>query len=139
MISGNNETIEICINDVVSKDMSEENPNVQIETNTTLENGTKKIMKGNLKKLHVQKKNWKPHGRTSLCWIFYCVNDNAKIDLANKQIMRCIFYYQNLKIGINPKTQMKKGLISYYKTNGIIFLLKHVQINLLLHKGLKKK
>ncbi len=22
-------------------------------------------MKGNLKKLHVQRKNWKPHGRTS--------------------------------------------------------------------------
>jgi len=83
MISGNNETIEICINDVVLEDMYEENPNVQIETSSNLKNGSEEIMKGNLKKLHVQKKNWKPHGRTTLCWSFYCVNDNAKIDLVN--------------------------------------------------------
>jgi hypothetical protein len=44
-----------------------------------------KIMKINLKKMHVQKKIWKPHGKTSLCWKFYCVNDNA-----NAQIMCCI-------------------------------------------------
>ncbi len=37
-------------------------------------------MKGNLKKLHVQKKSWKPHGITFLCWIFYCVNHNAKVN-----------------------------------------------------------
>jgi hypothetical protein len=83
MISGNNETIEICINDVVLEDMYEENPNVQIETSSNLKNGSEEIMKGNLKKLHVQKKIWKPHGRTTLCWSFYCVNDNAKIDLVN--------------------------------------------------------
>ncbi len=35
-------------------------------------------------------------------------------------------YYQNLVIEINPRTQMRKGLISYYKTNGIIFLKKYV-------------
>jgi hypothetical protein len=46
-------------------------------------------------------------------WIFYCVTDNAKVDLVNTQIMCCIFYYQNPVIGINPRIQARKGLISY--------------------------
>ncbi len=50
------------------------------------------------------------------------MNDNEKIDLVNTQIMYFILCYQNLVIRINPKTKMKKGLISYYKTNGITFL-----------------
>jgi len=56
MISGNNETIEICMNDVVLEDGSEENPSVQIETSRNLENGNGKIMKENLKKLHALRK-----------------------------------------------------------------------------------
>jgi hypothetical protein len=40
----------------------------------------KEIIKENLKKLHAHKKIWKPHGRTSSCWSFYFVNDNAKVD-----------------------------------------------------------
>jgi hypothetical protein len=43
--------------------------------------------------------------------------------------MHCIFRYQNLVIGINLKTQARKGLISYYKTNGITFFKKHVDVN----------
>jgi hypothetical protein len=43
--------------------------------------------------------------------------------------MCCILCYQNLVIGINPRTQVRKGLISYYKTNGIIYLKKHVDVN----------
>ncbi len=139
MINGNNETTKICISDVVLEDMFEENPNVQRETSSSLENGNEEIMKSNFKKLHVQRKSWKPHGRTSLCWTFYCVNDNAENNLVNKQIMHYILCYQNVVIGINLKTQMKKGLISYYKTNGITFLKKHVQIIFLLYKVLKKK
>ncbi len=57
---------------------------------------------------------------------FYCVIDYSKIDLENTQIMHCIFCYQELIIGIYLKTQTKKGLISYYKTNGITSLKKHV-------------
>jgi hypothetical protein len=53
MIIGNNETVEICINDVVLEDMSKENPNVQKKKSNNLENGSDKIMKVNLKKLHV--------------------------------------------------------------------------------------
>jgi hypothetical protein len=52
VINGNNETIEICINDVVLEDKFEENPNVQIETSRNLQNGSEEIMKENLKKIH---------------------------------------------------------------------------------------
>jgi hypothetical protein len=40
--------------------------------------------------------------------------------------MHCILFYQNPIIEINSKTQAKKGLISYYKTNKINCLYKHV-------------
>jgi hypothetical protein len=36
----------------------------------------------------------------------------------------------------NPKTKLSKGLISYYKTNGILILKKHVDVE---HKLLAKK
>jgi hypothetical protein len=107
------------MNDVVLEDWFEENPSVQAKTIGNPKNGNDKIMKENLKKLHIQTKIWKPHGRTSLCWNFYCVNDNVGVDLVNTPIMCCIFYYQNLVIKINQRTQVRKGLISYYKTNGI--------------------
>jgi hypothetical protein len=48
-----------------------------------------------------------------------------KFDLINTQIMRWLPYYQKPIIGINPRIQAKKWLISYYKTNGIISLKKH--------------
>jgi hypothetical protein len=48
------------------------------------------------------------------------VNDN-EVDLKNTQIMCCIFCYQNPIIGINPRIQANKGLIFYYKTNGITY------------------
>jgi len=81
-------------------------------------------MKENLKKLHAQRKNWKPHGRIFSCWSFYYVNDNVEVDLINTQIMCCILCYQKLVVGINPRTQAKKGQNSYYKTNGISSLRK---------------
>jgi hypothetical protein len=65
-------------------------------------------MKLNLQNLHAQKKTWKPHGRLSLCWSFYYVNDNAKIDLENTQIMYCILCYEEPVIGINLRTQARK-------------------------------
>jgi hypothetical protein len=44
--------IEISTNDIVLKDMYEENPSVQIETSSNLKNDNEKTMKGNLKRLH---------------------------------------------------------------------------------------
>jgi hypothetical protein len=52
----------------------------------------------------LKRKIWKPHRKTSLCWSFYCVNDNVEVDLVNTQIMHCILCYQNSIIGINPIT-----------------------------------
>jgi hypothetical protein len=53
---------------------------------------------------------------------FFYVNDNVEVDFGNTHIMHCIFCYQNLVIGINLRTQMKKGLVSYCKTNGMKIL-----------------
>jgi hypothetical protein len=43
--------------------------------------------------------------------------------------MCCIFCHDNLVNATNLRTQSRKGLISYYKTNGITFLRKHVNAN----------
>jgi len=48
VVMGNNETIEISMND----DIMEENVSVQIETSKNLKNEKEKEMKINLKKLH---------------------------------------------------------------------------------------
>jgi hypothetical protein len=44
------------MNDVVLEDRFEENPSVQTEANMNPKNGSEKILKENLKKLHVQRK-----------------------------------------------------------------------------------
>jgi hypothetical protein len=56
VINGNNETIEICMNEVVLENRFEENPSVQTETSRNPKNGNEKIMKENLKKMHAQRK-----------------------------------------------------------------------------------
>jgi hypothetical protein len=43
--------------------------------------------------------------------------------------MRYILCYQYPVIGINPKIQARKGVISYYKTNGITSFKKHVDVD----------
>jgi hypothetical protein len=40
--------------------------------------------------------------------------------------MHCVLCHQNPIIGINPRIQLRKGLISYYKTNGITSLMEEV-------------
>jgi hypothetical protein len=50
-----------------------------------------------------------------------CVNDNTNVDLEIPQIMRCILCFDSLVNATNPRTQSRKGLISYYKINGITF------------------
>ncbi len=39
-----------------------------------------------------------------------------------------ILCYQELVTGINSSIQARKGIISYYKTNGITSLKKHVDV-----------
>ncbi len=67
-----------------------------------------------------------------MCWGFFCVNENVEVDSGNTQIMRCTLCYQNLAIGINLETQMKKGLVFYYKKNGMKILLKYVDAKYIL-------
>jgi hypothetical protein len=50
----------------------------------------------------------KHHGRTSLCWGFYCVNHNVKVDLESAQIMCCMFCHKNSITITNPRTQARK-------------------------------
>jgi hypothetical protein len=69
MINGNNDTIEIFMNDVILEDNFEENASVQTKTSRNVEDAFEELMKINLKKLHVQKKCWKPNGKTSLCGV----------------------------------------------------------------------
>jgi hypothetical protein len=44
----------------------DENPTVLTKKNRNLENENEQLMQNDIKKLHVQRKAWKPHGRTSL-------------------------------------------------------------------------
>jgi hypothetical protein len=75
--------------------------------------------------LHAQRLLWKPHGRNAICWAIYRVNDNKPINGKVPQIMQCLLCYKT-HVPFNPITKLLKGLISYYKMNGIITLKKHV-------------
>jgi hypothetical protein len=77
----------------MNDEIMEENLCVQTKTSKNPENEKEKKMNIIFKKLYAQIKSWQPHRRLSLCWIFYCVNDNVEIDLEDTQIMRCIICY----------------------------------------------
>jgi hypothetical protein len=63
----------------------------------------------NFKNLHAQKVFWKRRSKNALCWAFYCVNDNKKINVSTPQIMHCIICHNNMIFNVNPKTQARKG------------------------------
>jgi hypothetical protein len=51
------------------------------------------------------------------------------VNLKQPQVMRCLLCY-NAHVNVsNPRMQARKGLISYYKTNNITSLKKHVDAN----------
>lgn len=73
-------------------------------------------MKTNFKKLHAKTK-LEIIQEISLCWAIYCVNDNQEVNnVENVQIICYIICYNGLINASNLKTQMRKGLISFYKT-----------------------
>jgi hypothetical protein len=43
--------------------------------------------------------------------------------------MRCYLCHNNSILNLNPKTQVKKRLIIYNTTNGIVALRKHVNVD----------
>lgn len=96
-------------------------------------------MNFNLESLHVQRNKWKGNHRNSLCWGFIMSMIIKKIDGENLKIMICILCYNILVIVINPKTQTRRSK-SYYKTNGITTLRKHVDAkHSIIAKSLKRR
>jgi hypothetical protein len=63
------------------------------------------------------------------------VNDNKPMDGKIPQVMRCHLCYKTPML-YNPRIKLRKGLISYYHTNGILALKKHMYVK---HGLLAKK
>ncbi len=80
--------------------------------------------------MHLQRSFWRANNKNALCWAFYCVNDNKKVNAITPQTMCCIICHNNLILNLNPKTQARKGLIIYNTINGIAALRKHVNSGL---------
>ncbi len=61
-----------------------------------------------------------------LCWSFYYINNNEKVDNQAPQLTICHVCYPNLIIVANSIIFLKKGIISYFKTYARIFFYKHM-------------
>jgi len=101
-----------------------ENLSLETKVSKALENNDERFIL-NLQKLHAQRLFWKPEGKNAICWAFYVVIDNKPIDGKVPQIMRCHLCYKTLVL-YNPKKNLRKGLISYCKSNGTLALKKNV-------------
>ncbi len=129
--SSNNEiklskTCDIFINKVIMEKQNVEekfkiNPSLEYEIGGNLQTDNEEIMQQHFKKLHSKRKIWKLEGRNDMCWYFFCINDNKTVNLEQPQIVRCLLCYNAPMNVSNPRTQTRKGLIAYYKTNGITF------------------
>jgi hypothetical protein len=61
--------------------------------------------------------------------VFYYINDDVEVDNKVFQLMRChVCYYNQITI-TNSRTQLRKGIISYFKNNGITTFKKHVDVD----------
>jgi hypothetical protein len=55
-------------------------------------------------------------------------------------MMRCLLCHFQPVIFVNSRKQLKKGLITYYKTSGITCLYKHLDVdNLVIYKKFQEK
>jgi hypothetical protein len=90
----------------------------------------------NLKNLHAQKTFWRRNSKNALCWAFYCGNDNKEVNVIAPQTMCCILCHNSPILNVNPKLQVRKGLITCNTTNGIATLRKHVNSD---HPNILKK
>jgi hypothetical protein len=93
--------------------------NLQTKRNRYLEMNEKK-----LKKLYAQRTFWRGNSISTLS--FYCVNDNKEVNATAPQTMWCILCHNNPILNVNPKTQIRKGLIIYNSSNGIMALRKQI-------------
>ncbi len=78
--------------------------------------------------MHLQREKWRGHDKNALCWSFFIVNDNNIVDENKLQIMRCMICHVNF-VPYNLRITKRKGIITYFKKNGIIALKKHVDAN----------
>jgi len=125
VINGEN---EIGFNEWNTEDESL-NGSFQIEQNTKkeiIESNEKNEMEKNFQTLHVQKKYGEGIIGMQFVGFFYCVNDDKEVNPGNPQIMRYLFCYGSIVHTLNPNTKERKGRITYYRTNGITTLKKHV-------------
>jgi len=58
--------------------------------------------------LHLQGISCKPHGRNSLCWTFYYVNDGSKMNVNASQQMCCMVCYNNQ---LKDKVEERFGIL----------------------------
>jgi hypothetical protein len=72
--------------------LEEENPNLQTQEKVVQKNEME-ITKLQLEEFMNQRKKWRGHNINALCWLFYCANDNKKIDNKCHQLMRCFLCY----------------------------------------------
>ncbi len=91
--------------------------------------------------MHNQRKFWKPERRNALCWSIFCINDNKLVNLEQQQgVLRCLLC-DNAHVNVsNPRKLAGKGLMSYYKTNGIMSPKNHVDVDhYLISKKIEKE
>ncbi len=82
-----------------------------------------------MQQLQTQRKKWRPHNKNALCWSFYCVNDNLKANFDIHQMMCCLLCHSQPIVYMNSRKQLRKGLVTYYKTSGITCLQKHLDVD----------
>jgi hypothetical protein len=72
-----------------------------------------------------------PWKKFSYSGFFFCINDESKVDVEIPQIMHYMLCYEKLISFaiLKWRARLRKGLVSYFKSNGIIVLKKHVDAN----------
>jgi hypothetical protein len=72
---------------------------------------------------------WKPRHHSSICWVFFVVNDNLLVDIVNPQMLICIICRSeqaNDNVLIKSCYIIRKGLIKYNKCNGVTPMKTHI-------------
>jgi hypothetical protein len=52
-----------------------------------------------------------------------------KVNLDVPQMLHCLLCHFKLVISMNSRKQLRKGLLTYYKTSGMTYLQKHLNAN----------
>ena len=97
---------------------------------TAIDSPSKDTIQEHLALLRAQTRLWKPYNRNSITWAFFAVNDDKAVGLVHPQVMRCVICH-NATVGpaiLALRTRCRKGLITYFKANGIIAMKKHVEV-----------